>query len=112
MSRFSNRTIFRNRNELYEEVLEERDLKYIRQYETPNFKYPSAEEMREIDTVRHVWKRGDRFFKLAHEYYGDSTLWWVIAWFNKTPTEAHVSVGKVVFIPRPIGKIIRFLRNE
>ncbi len=112
MSRFNNRRIFRNRDELYEQFLEERDAKYFRQYATPNFHYPTVEEMGEIKRVKHIWKRGDRFFKLAFEHYGDSSLWWVIAWFNKTPTESHVPIGSVLLVPKPIQKVLKYLRNE
>ena len=57
----------------------------------------------------HIWKEGDRFFKLAHQYYGDSTMWWVIAWFNRTPTEAHVSLGDTIYIPRPLDLVLDYL---
>ena len=112
MSRFTNRKIVRNNLDLYEEMLEERDVKYFRQYVTPNMVYPTAHEMRQIKTVSHVWKKGDRFYKLAHQYYRDSSLWWVIAWFNKKPTESHVALGSLVLIPLPISKVIKYMRNE
>ena len=112
MSRFTRRKTYLNVNELYQEMAEERDVKYFRQYESPNFRYPTALEMREISTIRHVWKSGDRFFKLAHRHYGDSSLWWVIPWFNKTPTESHAQKGQIILIPKPLGKIMKYLRNE
>ena len=112
MSRYTNRSIFRNDNDLYEEFCEERDVKYFRQYATPNLVYPTAIDMRDLKTIPHIWKRGDRYFKLAHEHYGDSTLWWIIAWFNKKPTESHIKLGATILIPKPLTKIIRYLRNE
>jgi len=112
MSRFTNRRVFRNREELYEQMLEERDAKYFRQYETPNFVYPTVEQMGEIKRIKHTWKRGDRFYKLADRHYGDPKLWWVIAWFNKKPTESHVDIGSIVLIPKPITKVLKYLRNE
>lgn len=112
MSRYTNRRIFINNNELYEEMREERDVKYFRQYETPNLTYPTAAEIKELKIISHRWIIGDRFFKLAHEHYGDSQLWWIIAWFNKTPTESHIAVGTIVRIPQPLSKILKYLRNE
>ena len=112
MSRFNNRRILRNHDELYQEYLEERDIKHFRQYASPNFQYPTVEQMGEIKRIKHVWKSGDRFFKLAFEHYGDPTMWWVIAWFNKTPTESHVPIGSVVLIPKPIQKVLKYLRNR
>jgi nucleoid-associated protein YgaU len=112
MSRFSRRKIYNNRLELYEQLAEERDTKYFRQFETPRLRYPTAKEISEFSIRKHVWKSGDKFYKLAHEYYGDSKLWWVIAWYNKTPTESHVPNGSVLSIPLPIQKVLKYLRNE
>jgi len=105
------RRVVVNNVDLYEEMLEERDLRYFRHYVTPNFKYPTAEQMREIHTLRHVWKKGDRYFKLAHKHYGDSRMWWVLAWFNKKPTDAHVNNGDVILVPKPLTTLIKYMRN-
>lgn len=112
MSRFRNRRVNKNDEDLYAEMLEERDVKFISHYETPNFKYPTSKEIRELVIREHVWKKGDRYFKLAHEYYGEPKLWWVIAWYNKKPTEAHAKLGDVIYIPTPIGRVLKYLRNE
>lgn len=112
MSRFGRRKIVLNKSELYDQFFEERDVKYFRQYETPNFKYPDRREMREFETITHIWKVSDKYYKLAHEFYGDSTFWWVIAWFNKSPTESHLTPGKVIYIPVPLQKVIKYLRND
>ena len=102
------RRVVVNNVDLYEEMLEERDVKYFRQYVTPNMVYPSPREMRQIKTISHVWKKGDRFYKLAHQHYRDSSLWWVIAWFNKKPTESHVEFGEVIYIPLPLERVLQY----
>jgi nucleoid-associated protein YgaU len=112
MSRFRNRSTIKNDNDLYVEILEERDVKYISHYETPNFRYPTPKEIGDLVIQEHIWKKGDRYFKLAHEYYGEPKLWWVIAWYNKKPTESHANLGDIIYIPTPIGKIMKYLRNE
>jgi len=33
-------------------------------------------------------------------------LWWVIAWFNKTPTEFHLKPGVALAIPKPLETIL------
>ena len=104
--------IINNINELYHEMAEERDVNMFRQYETPNLKYPSSAEMQDLNLIRHVWVAGDKFYKLAALHYGDPQLWWIIAWFNKVPTESHVKKGQIVLIPKPLGKITTYLRNE
>jgi len=84
---------------------EDRDA--IRHYETLDMNYPTAEEIRLLTFSNHVWKFGDRYYKLAHVHYGDSKYWWVIAWFNKKPTEQHVEVGDLIKIPLPLNDALK-----
>jgi hypothetical protein len=109
-SRYINRLITRNDNKLYKKILEERNVKYIRQFRSPVLAYPTAEQMRGLQKTGHIWTLGDRFYKLAYEYYGESQYWWVIAWFNKTPTETHVSLGDIVYIPLPLYTILNLFK--
>ncbi len=105
MSRYSGRTIFRTKNNLYLKDLRERGLEYFRYYGTHKFKGLSIDDVRDLERVPHLWSLGDRFYKLAHKYYGDAELWWIIAWFNNKPTEAHLKIGDTVLIPMPLWKI-------
>ena len=57
----------------------------------------------------YIWSRGDNFYKLAHEFYGDASMWWVIPLFNHTPTEQHLSLGDEIFIPLEPEAIISLL---
>ena len=52
-----------------------------------------------MNTTLHIWKYGDRLYKLANKYYGDSRYWWVIAWWNSFPTEASITLGTPLRIP-------------
>jgi nucleoid-associated protein YgaU len=67
-----------------------------------------------LDSRTVVWKVGDRFYKMANKYYGDPTYWWVIAWFNQTPTESHVVVGTTLEVPLPLDRAlaIYYRRNS
>jgi len=105
-NRLDDRKVFKNSNELYERVFDERDVKFIRHYGSPKTKYPSPAQMREVQRVQHIWRVGDRYYKLAAQYYGSSTYWWVIAQFNKRPTEANVTVGDLIYIPLPLETIL------
>ena len=109
-SRYLNRKVTRNDNKLYKKFLEDRNVKYIRQFRSPILAYPTAREMGQLQKAGHIWTIGDRFYKLAHKHYGESQYWWVIAWFNKTPTEAHVSLGDVVYVPLPLHTILNLLK--
>ena len=68
---------------------------------------PSRQQIRTLKIVQHVWTVGDKYSKLAAEYYNDSTLWWVIARYNMKPTDAHVRVGDNIRIPLPLEQILK-----
>lgn len=105
-SRYDNREILKNNNEMYKNVFRNRNVGFIRQYSTPLFKYPSKEQATTYQVTSARWGVGDRLYKLADQYYGDSSLWWIIAKFNNKPTESHFSVGDVVLIPYPVSSIL------
>ena len=80
-----------------------------RQYSTPTILRISQAQRRSLTEVPHIWKTGDRFYKLAETYYGRPHLWWVIALYNNAPTEGHVKLGDVLIIPTPIEQFLRSL---
>tara|TARA_Y100000592_G_scaffold101100_2_gene185430 strand:- start:2433 stop:2762 length:330 start_codon:yes stop_codon:yes gene_type:complete len=106
------RLIIINGLEEYSSVFEEKNVESIRQYGTPNFQYPSAEQMRDLNLIRHIWKTGDKLFKLAYKHYGDPKLWYIIAWFNKRPTESHFKYGDVILVPHPLSLVTKMLKNR
>tara|TARA_R110002020_G_scaffold266973_1_gene482039 strand:+ start:817 stop:1167 length:351 start_codon:yes stop_codon:yes gene_type:complete len=99
--RYDNRVIRFNRSDIYEDLRRKRGVKQLKQYLTQQLGKLSPEDRSEITTIQHVWKTGDRFYKLAHQYYNFSEYWWVIAWYNQKPTENHINIGDVIFIPFP-----------
>ena len=109
MSRYDGRDLLLNDLEMYEEEFERRNVKFINQYGTPTMRYPTPEEISTLDLEIHVWTPGDRFFKLAHKHYGNSQMWWVIAWFNQTPTESHVDTGRDIYIPFPLAEVTAYM---
>jgi len=108
MPRHGNEDIFDNNNEFYEEFIEKRGLTKITQYRTPRFPPLTPKVRRGFNTVRYIWKQGDKFYKVANEFYGDPRLWWVLAWFNQMPNEGMLRPGKVLYIPQPLNKILTF----
>jgi nucleoid-associated protein YgaU len=105
-SRYEDKFKFKNTQESYSEHFKTRDVKYIIQYTTPKFNYFDPNTIANIQTHTHIWKAGDRLYKLAYEYYNDASLWWVIAWFNKKPTESHYEIGQQVYIPKPLDQAL------
>ena len=99
MSRYRNRKIAKNNEYENEEIFESRGVKTITQYTTPEYKNPTEEDLLRIKYTSHYWATGDRYFKLAQKHYNDYSLWYVIALFNRKPTESHVEVGDIIKIP-------------
>jgi nucleoid-associated protein YgaU len=61
--------------------------------------------------TEYQWKYGDKLYKLAQRFYGDSKLWWVIAHVNMRPTDSHYKPGDTVIIPSntQLSQIIEML---
>ena len=108
MSRYRRRSIGLNNHEMYEDQFLARRVHYIKHYTTPVLKHADADDMAGIDEISHAWSLGDKFYKLAHEHYGSSQYWWVIAWWNQRPLETSFIPGDVVEIPEPLNKVLEY----
>ena len=111
-NRYTRRTIKENTEDTYKDLMESRGRKIIAQYMTPTIYHPLEEDFEDLETVKHIWKVGDRFYKLSVQYYGDPSFWWIIAIFNQKPTESDLKIGDEVFIPLPLGKAYKVVSEE
>ena len=102
MNRYLYTLQFDNDEEYYSYLRRSRNLRNVRHYATPILRNPSVSERMSIASDTHMWKHGDRFYNLAHRYYGDPSYWWVIAWYNALPTEADIRTGDLIQIPLSI----------
>ena len=99
MSRYKNKEKALNDKEMYEDLFEKRGVKSIIQYRTHSKKYVPLETLRNIETREYVWKWGDSLWRLSEEFYGDPRYWWVIASFNRKPTECEIKTGQKIYVP-------------
>tara|TARA_R110000824_G_scaffold183900_1_gene364959 strand:+ start:14470 stop:14811 length:342 start_codon:yes stop_codon:yes gene_type:complete len=113
MSRYNKRKLATNKVDKYKdsEIFENRGVKSIRQYKTPQMNSFTREQYNSVDYTRHYWVNGDRFWKLANKYYSDPTLWWVIARWNFTPTESHLEEGQEIRIPKDLRKVLEIING-
>ena len=107
-SRYENRRLLRNGNEIYFHIFEERGVNHIVQYATPVLDPITQEDRLRIDKIQKVWTVGDRLYKLAAEHYGDPKLWWIIARFNSKPTDSHFKLGEMIYIPMPVKTMLEY----
>ncbi len=110
MSRYNKFKIVKSNSDEREKIVSRREVKEIEHFESIKFHNPDARERSKILTKRHLWKLGDRFYKLADEYYGDSRFWWVIAWYNTVPTEANLRNGAIIEIPLNLEQALDVLK--
>jgi len=108
-NRYEGRERYINADSKYKDILAKRGISFVEQYRTGRLRYPTSEQMRGMRIDRYIWKVGDKYWKLAQQKYGDPELWWILAWFNKKPTEAHMNNGDLLFVPYPLEKIYTIL---
>ena len=112
MSRYIKTKTATNKSETYtqSEIMENRGLKKIVQYKTFKFTKFTEEQWEEVPFQKHYWTNGDRYWKLANTFYGDPTLWWVIARWNFKPTESHLNEGDEIRIPLDLKRVLDIIR--
>lgn len=111
ISRYIDREIILNNHPNYKEMFNDRNVKFIRQFISSDLKFPSEDQIANLTLIPHIWRTGDHFFKLAHTYYKNPRYWWIIAFFNMKPTEAHLSYGDEILIPMPFEMIMSYLKG-
>ena len=74
--------------------------------ENPDLHYPTDIEKQDLTIASIRWKLGDRLYKLAHTYYGNSSYWWIIAFYNKKPTEQSIEIGDLIQVPTSLTDIL------
>ena len=114
MSRMLDRGVIINKTRMYKKssFLKNRNLSYITHYSMPTITYPSEEQIGKFTTLTHIWRTGDKFYKLADEHYGDPEFWWAIPWFNKKNLESDFKIGDIVHIPLPLEEVVKYFRGE
>ena len=110
MSRYYGASILTNDSEFYSFLRKERhNQKKIMQLGTQILHNPNLIQRIALSVDTHIWSRGDHFYNLAAKYYGDPTYWWVIAWYNGTPTEGDITPGQMIYIPINLEDALRAL---
>tara|TARA_Y100001970_G_C14117347_1_gene794357 strand:+ start:810 stop:1148 length:339 start_codon:yes stop_codon:yes gene_type:complete len=101
------RPVFSNKDPLYKDLFERKKIKNFNQYSSAVI--TNIRNIDGVNNVKHVWKTGDRYYKLAAKFYNRPELWWVIALYNKKPTEGHLKKGDIVLVPMPLELILYYL---
>jgi hypothetical protein len=105
------RNNLREDQKIYDQYLEDRNIIRTRHYLTPTFflNSPTVRQLARMNLIGHTWSTGDKYYKLADQYYEDPRYWWIIAWVNRAPTEAHLKIGDFIHIPTPLEDVLVYL---
>ena len=108
--RFRSRdTIEIKKSDMFKQLKQSRGLDIVNLYNTAVMNPITFDNLADIEPTSYVWARGDKFYKLADQFYGDVEYWWVIAVFNNAPTEHHIKIGDTIFIPTSAEQIADIL---
>tara|TARA_B100002019_G_scaffold3624_1_gene2990 strand:+ start:6534 stop:6833 length:300 start_codon:yes stop_codon:yes gene_type:complete len=67
--------------------------------------YPEIES-KDSDVIYYA-KFDDSFMNLAYRFYGDQSLWWIIARANDFKGRTKFTVGQKLIIPIDIGDVVK-----
>ena len=107
-SRYTNTTFFRNLISMYEDMFEDRGVRFIKQYRSTTYKHLTESQKETISEKTYYWQVGDRLEKISSREYNDPQYWWIIARYNKKPTDAHFQRGDEIKIPTPLSLILSY----
>ena len=96
MPKYSQETIINN-DQTYDFLFDPRGVDFVEQYATKTFS--KKIKLVKVRAYNHVWKQGDKLYKIAAKEYGNFRLWWVIALVNKISSEADLTYGDTIRIP-------------
>ena len=105
------RKILKNGAKGYSEIIGKRGLSSAVQYGKLRIPDITLDERKSLQTQKHIYKTGDKLYKISYSYYGDTKYWWVIAWFNRKPTDFHCKIGDTIYVPFPLKQAL-YLANR
>lgn len=100
-------------SKLREKIYSRMNVEEVIQTETLRLNDLSEEDLRlNFTYVERIIGQGDKMYKYAHDIYGNADYWWIIAWFNSKPTDAHCKIGDVLYIPLPLDRALALATRE
>ena len=70
-------------------------------YSGRTIEFGNINQLNEKYVSKHLWKDEDSWYKLAHAYYGNSKLWWVICKANEITNPLNTPENETIInIPK------------
>jgi hypothetical protein len=107
ISRYKKINIVKNNDADYKKVFNTRfGTNGLVQTTTTTFRTPTEDELLNVSYITATWSLGQRLYKLAYQYYGDASYWWLIALYNNISTEAELQFGQTIKVPVPLDTVL------
>jgi hypothetical protein len=74
-------------------------------YSTVSF--PSQKDLDKIDTYSVILNKFDRLDNLAAKYFGDGSLWWVLAVMNNLQWAWGFNEGQTLIVPVNVQDVLK-----
>ena len=74
-----------------------------------NFKIFNAVENRQINYTVHILEEGERLDYLAGIFFGDSSLWWILAAASGIGYALQVPPGTIIRVPSSLNEVFGVL---
>lgn len=74
-------------------------------YSTVDF--PTQAQLDKIDTYSIVLNKFDRLDNLAAKYFGDGTLWWILAVMNNLQWAWGFEEGQTLLVPTNVQDVLK-----
>lgn len=107
--RYNKRSILSNTRPIDRKRVTRRNTNSLTYFSADSLKHPTQEDYNRIGSKPVIWNETTRLSSLAQQYLGNFEYWWVIAWWNKKPTDAHFKAGDVVYIPNNLTMALEAL---
>ena len=106
------REIVKNKDPGYSEIFDRRGIDGVTQLKKLKVRALSVEDRKKLTNTKHIYKTGDKLFKLAYRYYGDTRYWYVLAAYNRKPTDFHCKVGDTIYVPFPLKEVLYLMNRD
>lgn len=106
-NRYRTTPVMENNSPKYEEIFQEKNISKIYHLTTKSFS-DITKDINLFEYTYHTWSANDKLTILAHNYYSDSRLWFLIALINKVPNDFSLNVGDNLIIAFPPEKVLSY----
>lgn len=98
-----------NNSNSYVDIFKQKNLSYIKQYGTYDFKNLKTIDTTNLELTIHVIQPFDKLYMISQKYYESPEYGWIILYTNKLSSELQLKVGSVLNIYFPLQGILELL---